>query len=290
MQRSGTLSGSTWGWWRKATNHEGPDEPRLVREPPAAGRSDREGSVLTVATYNLDLGRRLERAASIIESEPSLGGADILALQEADEEAVERIAGRTFGYAYYAAARHPTTGRNFGPALLSRWPILDHGKILLPGSGRTHLRRIAVRATIEVGARRFRCYSVHLSTLWEMSARGQDAQARAVLEDAERSSDPVVIIGDLNRMGAGDVFARHGYQWLTRSVGPTHFFWSFDHVFIRGLGPARVRAGAVARGLEASDHKAVWAHLTLCDRSISKASLPQETAVPNASRTLMRPS
>ncbi len=256
------LRGPTWGWWRQAINHEGPDDPRAIREPPPNAAGSRDGSVIRLATYHLELGRRLDGVCRVISEEAHLGGADILALQEADEAAVERIAGSTFGYVYYAAAQHPTTRRNFGPALLSRWPILDHGKVFLPGQGRTRgLLRIAVRATIQLGARRVRCYSIHLGTLWEMKPRDQDAQARAVAIDAEHGRDPVLVIGDLNRHGAGEVFVRHGFQWLTRDVGATHFFWSFDHVFAKGLGPARVRAAAVSRGLEASDHKAVWVEL-----------------------------
>jgi endonuclease/exonuclease/phosphatase family metal-dependent hydrolase len=203
--------------------------------------------------------------ASVVERERHLHGADVLALQEADEAAVERLASHGFGFAYYASARHPGSGRNFGPAVLSRWPILDHAKVVLPGSatGRA-LLRIAVRTTLEVHGFRLRCYNVHFSTLWEMNPRGQDAQATAVVEDAASSPEPVLVIGDLNRRGVARVFERAGYQWLTRDIGSTHYVWSFDHIFARGMAPARVQAGVLASGLEGSDHKAVFTEVTLC--------------------------
>lgn len=252
-------------WWRRAENYPGPDGPKAFRDVPAPPAAPGTAPVVRLATYNIQLGQRLERVARVIEREPALGGADILALQEADEAAVERLAGGEFGYAYFASSRHPTTGRNFGPALLSRWPILDHAKVELPGGTRPgRLLRIAVRTTLLVHGIRVRCYSVHLSTLWETSARGQDEQARAIVHDAEQAPLPTLVIGDLNRRGAARVFQRHGYQWLTRAVGPTHYIWSFDHMFARGMEAAHLNAGLVAQGLEASDHKAVFAELTLC--------------------------
>ncbi len=137
-------------------------------------------------------------------------------------------------------------------------------KVPLPGRGWTRgTRRIAVRATILLRGTRIRFYNVHFSTLWEMLPGGQDAQARAVVHDAATSPDPVIIAGDLNRMGAGRVFARAGYRWLTRGVGRTHHVWSFDHVFARGLEPRVVRAASVAEALATSDHRAVWTSLDL---------------------------
>ena len=97
--------------------------------------------------------------------------------------------------------------------------------------------------------------------MWEMLPRGQDAQAQAVVDDAATSPDPVLIAGDLNRMGAGRVFARAGYHWLTRDVGRTHHVWSFDHVFLRGLEPRGVRSASVGEALATSDHRAVWTTL-----------------------------
>jgi endonuclease/exonuclease/phosphatase (EEP) superfamily protein YafD len=99
--------------------------------------------------------------------------------------------------------------------------------------------------------------------MWEMFPSGQDAQAQAVVDDAAGSRDPVLIAGDLNRMGAGHVFARAGFHWLTRKVGRTHHVWSFDHVFLRGIEPGAVRAASVDEALATSDHRAVWTSLDL---------------------------
>ena len=218
-----------------------------------------------VATYNVELVRRPEAVLDLLEREPRLGQADILALQEADEALVEQAARRLgMGYVFYPSMVHPLTDRNFGPAILTRWPLLDDGKVPLPGRGWTRgTRRIAVRATIQMPGVRLRVYDVHFSTMWEMLPSAQDAQARAVVEDAASSDIPVLVAGDLNRMGAGHVFARAGYEWPTRGVGRTHHVWSFDHVFVRGITPAGVTAGSVDEALATSDHRAVWTVLKL---------------------------
>lgn len=256
---------ATHHWWKRARNYAGPDGPATARStpetpatpPPAPG-------TLRLATYNIQLGQQLDRVEAVIRRDPALAAADILALQEADEAAVDRLAGSTHGYAYYAASQHPASGRNFGPAILSRWPILDHAKVILPRADRQHgLLRIAVRATLLVHGVPMQVYALHLSTLWESSFRGQDAQARAVIADAAASRDPVLVIGDLNRRGVARVFEQGGYRWLTRNVGRTHLLWSFDHMFARGVAVGRVNAGAIDAGLTASDHRAVFAEVDL---------------------------
>jgi endonuclease/exonuclease/phosphatase family metal-dependent hydrolase len=254
--------------WRQSHNYGDTGGPRFARHDIPLD-VDEVGAPpeLRIATFNVELVKRPDAVLALLDRDPRLGGADVLALQEADDALVERAAERLGAhYVYYPSMLHPLTGRNFGPAILSRWPIVDDGKVPLPGRGWTRgSRRIAVRATVLVGGQRFRVYSVHLSTMWEMFPSGQDAQAQAVVDDADGSPDPVLVAGDLNRMGAGRVFARAGYHWLTRSVGRTHHVWSFDHVFLRGVEPRAVNAASVGEALATSDHRAVWTTIGLRD-------------------------
>jgi len=250
--------------WRQSHNYGEPGGPRFAGEFPALARNGSEApGALRIATYNVELVKRPDAVLALLQRDPSLGSADILALQETDEDLAAR-ASELLGvrYVYYPSMRHPVTGRNFGPAILSRWPIVEDGKVPLPGRGWTRgTRRIAVQATLVVRGVRLRFYNIHLSTMWEMLPSGQDAQAAAVVSDADASADPVLVAGDLNRMGAGRVFARAGYRWLTRKVGRTHHVWSFDHVFLRGLEPRAVQAASVDEALATSDHRAVWTTL-----------------------------
>ena len=233
-------------------------EGRYAPQPTPASSSD---STLRVVTFNIRFAREIDRAIEVLRDD-SLRGADILALQEMDESGTERIA-RTLGYdyAFYPAVIHHTSRRYFGPAVLSRWPIERSWKVLLPHAGWTRgQRRTATAAVLRVRNIRVLAYAVHLETPVQASDAERRDQALAVLEDAAAWRGPVVIAGDFNSEGVGVLLARRGYAWLTRHVGPTVAWFSWDHVFVRGLAPARPRsAGVVSDVRGASDHRPVWA-------------------------------
>ena len=232
-------------------------EGRYAPLPPAT----LPAAPLRVVTFNIRYAREIERAIEVLQSD-SLRGADVLALQEMDEAGADRIA-RTLGYnyAYYPASIQPATGRYFGPALLSRWPIERSWKVLLPHGGWTRgQRRTATAAVLRVRNIRVLAYSVHLETPVQISDSERRDQARAVLGDAADWRGPVVIAGDFNSEGIGQLVARQGYVWLTRRVGPSVAWFSWDHVFVRGLYPARPSSAGVVRDVAgASDHRPVWA-------------------------------
>ena len=215
---------------------------------------------LTVASYNVALARRIDGVLAVLAAHDRLGGADVLAVQEADERIVDRIVARFGWHAIYRPSdRHPATGRNFGLALFSRWPLREERVLRLPRSGwRPRVARIAVHAVVDRPGGALHVCNVHLSTLLETWPGGQDRQVRVVAEAVRSIAAPLVVIGDLNRRGAADVLARTGFDWHTRGVGRTHLIWSFDHVLSRGLA-GEWTAGSVREALSASDHRAVWA-------------------------------
>jgi endonuclease/exonuclease/phosphatase family metal-dependent hydrolase len=243
------------------TNWTDPASPRFSRAtPPVPPRS---AAPLRVATYNLHFSDRLADAARVVRQVPQLGEADALILQEADERAVEHLADLLgAGFVYYPAVLHRRTGRNFGPAVLSRWPIVADRKLILPHLGLHGMQRIAVSVAIEVGGRRVDVWGVHFGTMREILPHQQAAQARVVV-DAIDHDGAAIVAGDLNRKGVGRVFEAAGWHWLTRQVGRTHLIWSFDHVFVRGIRAAGASAGSVPAALLASDHRAVWAEMDL---------------------------
>jgi endonuclease/exonuclease/phosphatase family metal-dependent hydrolase len=243
------------------TNWTDQAAPRFTR--PAPGSPTPKGPALRVATFNLHFSNRLAQALEVVQANRQLAGADVLAVQEADERAVDRLADLLgAGYTYYPAVLHRRTGRNFGPALLSRWPILEDRKLILPHAGLHGMQRIAVSAALEVRGERVDAWAVHFGTMREILPHQQAAQARAVVKAIEHQG-PAIVAGDLNRKGVGRVFEAAGWHWPTRDVGRTHLIWSFDHVFVRGFGPVRHAAGAIDAALAASDHRAVWAELPL---------------------------
>ena len=244
-----------------ALNYPDPAGPRFAGSFTDAAPAE----ALRVVTYNVKFGRRMPAAIALLASDFRLRGADILALQEVDEEDAACVARElALNYVYYPAAVHPADGRNFGNAVLSPWPIEEDAKLVLPHRHRFRgMVRIAVAATLRIRGMPVRAYSVHLETPAGLGPGARRDQARAVLDDAA-GYERVIVAGDFNSAAVGrDVFLPAGYVWATRGIGPTVSRFSWDHVFARGLRPAPgcLAAGAVANDFEASDHKPVWALL-----------------------------
>jgi len=257
------LTALTFGACASARNYTDPDGPRYeTHHGNARGRDD----TLRVVSFNVKFAVKVDEAIADIRDTPALREADILALQEMDSEGTERMArALEMNSIFFPGAIHPKTGRDFGNALLSPWPLDDERKRILPGASRfTGLKRAATVATVCVGGRRIRAYSVHLETPIHLSRKGRRAQARAIVDDASSSTDPVVVAGDFNTRGLSEPFESAGFLWLTRNLRDTSMWWELDHIYARGLEPPGPATAGAAEDLhDASDHKPVWALLAL---------------------------
>lgn len=247
-------------------NYLDPSGPSYERRFAEEARpSPAPAAPLRVVTFNIAYAVKIDLALELLREDPSLRGVDVLALQEMDAPGTERLA-RELGMnsVYVPSAIHPKTGRDFGCAILSPWPLVEPGKVVLPvaafGSG---VRRSAVSATVRWGERRVLVYSVHLPSPLGVTGGARRQQLEVLLADAADSSDPVVITGDFNSKDVGDLIVEAGYSWPTRDVGSTSRFlffgMSIDHIFARGLEFRS--AGVVQDNRGASDHRPVWALL-----------------------------
>jgi endonuclease/exonuclease/phosphatase family metal-dependent hydrolase len=245
----------------RATNLLDPTTPGFAGE--YAPQLPDTGSVshIRIVTFNIKLARRIDRAIEVLRSD-SLRDADILALEEMDDAGVDRIARALhLDYVYYPGSIHPTDRKYFGPAVLSRWPIERSWKLILPHKSRLrHQQRTATVAELRLRGRRIRVYAVHLETPFRFSDAAREDQVRTILAHASGFDGPVVIAGDFNSYGIGPFLVRHGYRWLTGRLDPTISIFSWDHIFVRHLSPARpASAGVVKQVRGASDHRPVWA-------------------------------
>jgi len=243
------------------TNLLNPTTPRFSADYAKPVADSAAAPRLRIVTFNIKLARRIDRAIEVLRSD-SLRDADIVALEEMDDAGVDRIArALRLNYVYYPGSIHPTDHKYFGPAILSRWPIERSWKLLLPHEGRIrHQRRTATAAVVRVRGLRVRVYAVHLETPFRVSDAAREDQVLAVVSDASGFAGPVVIAGDFNSYGIGPVLVRHGYRWLTARVGSSISYFSWDHIFVRHLAPARPASAGVVREVHgASDHRPVWA-------------------------------
>lgn len=214
---------------------------------------------LHVATFNIEYGQEVGRALEVIRAEPGLREADLILLQEMSAEGTRDVAQELgMSWVYYPASRRG--GQGFGNAVLSRWPIVDDAKVLLPhralfGGN----RRTATAVTVLVGEIPVRVYSVHLGTIVNQGVDERRDQMRTVLADAA-DYEHVVVGGDLNDPWIGKLALEEGYHWPTREGPRTLWFGRVDHILYRGLVPTWFESsGTVMDTRGASDHRPVWA-------------------------------
>ena len=268
----GSVAGSSCA---SALNYVDPTGPRYAGRHATPDDDPR----FRVVTFNVKFAREVDRAARLLREHPELRGADVVALQEMDADGTERIArALAMDYVYYPAIRHPGTGRDFGNAILSRWPLTDDRKLVLPYHSRFRdMQRIAVSATASTPFGPVRVYSVHLETPGGIAAVNRQRQAAAVIRDAERYPR-VIVAGDMNSRAVGEVFQWYGFLWVTRDLGSTISFFAWDHVFVRGLAVEEGRSGIVRDNQGASDHLPVWTVLELDDASRSQVVTDRQPA------------
>ncbi len=260
LQTGVALFASLFGGCATMENYLDPDGPRQIGA--YANEPARDG-VLRVVTFNVEHGRRVDRAIAGLSTHPSLRGADVIFLQEMDGAGADRMA-RALGmnFIYFPGSHDPKSKKDMGNAILSPWPIDETRKVLLPHPSRViHRARSAVGARVTVEGVALRVYSVHLGSPVGVSGGARRAQAEAVLKDAAAAKEPTIIGGDFNSSGLGKLFVQKGYYWATESIGKTVrkilLSYSFDHVFLRGV-PGTVKAGVAREVNDASDHRPVW--------------------------------
>jgi endonuclease/exonuclease/phosphatase family metal-dependent hydrolase len=247
---------------RTGRNYPSTEGPRYAGGRSTQPISDSAGAaMLRVVSFNIEFAQQVDSAIALLTSDPALRDADVLLLQEMNEDATRRVA-EALGmwYVYYPAIYHLRTKRHFGNAVLSRWPIVDDKKILLPHHSRfARTQRTATAATIRVGRSMVRVYSTHLGTMTDVESAARRNQLRAILADAARF-ERVVLGGDMNDVSVGRMVLDQGYTWPTRRGPDTSWLGRLDHIFFKGMkSPDGTAAGTVLDVRKASDHLPVWA-------------------------------
>jgi len=243
-------------------NYPDPDGPRYVGGTAvAAGAGHENASALRIVSFNIEYALRVDSAIAVLAGDPALRNPDVILLQEMDEIGTRRIADTLgMGYVYYPSVFRFKIRRDLGNAILTRWPVVEDRKIVLPHLSRVvHSQRAATAATIRVGDALVRVYSLHLGTMAGLAPAERGDQLRAVLADAG-PYPRVVLGGDLNDAGIGGIARDMGYTWPTQRGPATTRVGRLDHILLKGLrSPDSAAAGTVLDNRGASDHLPVWA-------------------------------
>jgi endonuclease/exonuclease/phosphatase (EEP) superfamily protein YafD len=251
-------------------NYLSPKGPKFTHNyaPLPALASD----TLKIITFNIKFAQKIQKAIEELKTIPELQGPDIILLQEMDETGTDSIAkSLKFNYIYYPATVHPQSDRNFGNAILSRWPIHSHKKILLPYEPPlAKTKRIAVSSYISHPKLELLVYSVHTATAI-ISAKRRLEQADSLLQSISEEHDHIIIGGDFNTLFSQNVkdlenvFSNNGFSRASRDAGTT-VRWNFlnftmDHLFVKGLDVISTGTAETT----ASDHKPLWVWLRIAE-------------------------
>lgn len=234
---------------------------RFAGEHAGAGPGPARGGELDVVTLNIQFARRVDRAIELFARHAEMARAALVLLQEMDAEGTDRLAAAlAMNYVYYPATVHVRTGRDFGNAVLARWPIVADHMVGLPHrSVHDGSPRAATVATVATPRGPLEVASVHIATRLELPPAARRAQLAALLARLAGAGH-AVLGGDLNSYSLGRLPAAAAFEWTTRDLGGAlRRFFSIDHIFARGLRAAEV--GRVTETREATDHPAVWVRL-----------------------------
>jgi endonuclease/exonuclease/phosphatase (EEP) superfamily protein YafD len=230
------------------------------RVPPPAGTSP------ALRLFNANL-RAANPDVGPIAEEIRAAAPDLVALQELDPDAAAGL--RRSGV--LARLPYRVTEIRYGAsgiALWSRFPLADPQVLDIGGMS-------AIRATLVLGTRRLRFYTLHV-----VAPVGQDrvrwqAQHRRVGEELQRERRPLVVAGDFNatrhhpsfrrllRHGLADAHERRGRGWATtwpRHRSPLPPLMRLDHVLVTPEVVVRSVREGVGQG---SDHRPIVADLVL---------------------------
>ena len=247
---------------------------------------------IKVISYNIRWrsGDDLQTVIKLLQEDPEIGCASILALQEVDRHkkrtghnnTVKTIA-EALGM-YYAWAAPPTAKstdeEETGVAILSVYPLSDVRRIVLPHPGPGQRRRVALGATVEMPNGRWRVYSAHAETRIKIGKKLE--QYKAVLDDLAQSpaSMPAIVMGDFNTWEPNvggkvtKLFSTAG--WKTPFDGQSTFRrkvlflpieLKLDWVWLRGLEAATF---GIDKKVEVSDHFPLWTNVRMGSQKSAK--------------------
>lgn len=248
---------------------------------------------IKVISYNIRWrgGDDLKTLIKLLQEDPEIGCASILALQEVDRHkkrtghhnTVKTIAD-ALGM-YYAWAAPPTAKatdeEETGVAILSIYPLSDVQRIVLPHPGPGERRRVALGATVEMNNRKWRVYSAHAETRIKIGKKLE--QYKAVLDDlANFPADmPAIIMGDFNTWEPnvdGKVTKLFSNAGLKTPFGDQSTFrrkvlfvpieLKLDWVWLRGLEAATF---GIDKKIEVSDHWPLWTNVKMEPQKAQKA-------------------
>lgn len=227
------------------------------------------GKNIKVVSYNIKHAKKINEAVTLLK-EQGLADADIILLQEMTSKGVKKMADAlNYDYVFYPAVRHPILKTGFGNAVLSKWPILNDHKVILPQTKPNARHRIAVGATVLINNKEVVVYSLHMGIFVNPIQRKKIVNA--LIDSLPETTEYCIIAGDFNTFTQKDreyiarSFSESDFNQTTSNIDWTYSQWYFfnrksklDHIFTKGM--RKINAGRII-DRSPSDHLPVWAEL-----------------------------
>ncbi|HEX8748510.1 MAG TPA: endonuclease/exonuclease/phosphatase family protein, partial [Pyrinomonadaceae bacterium] len=255
---------------------------------------DASPSELKIVSYNMRWrsGDDLQGIIDHLKSDPEIGGAAIIGLQEADRNKkrsrntnTARLIADELGM-YYAWAAPPLAQTSdereeeTGVAILSPYKLTDVVRLVLPHEGPGGRRRAGIGASLRVGSHLIRAYSLHSET--RISTQKKREQLEAALIDLKNypKVTAAVVMGDFNTLepqaienttrlfteaGFETPFPNHMKTWKTLFIE-----LKLDWIWLRGLRPSDY---GVDRKVRYSDHFPLWVRINLDGKAAGRADI-----------------
>jgi endonuclease/exonuclease/phosphatase family metal-dependent hydrolase len=246
---------------RIVVNHKDPSGPVFTGNF-ADEQTDFSGT-LTVFSYNTHFAKNIDQIIEELKEVPHI---DILLLQEVDEVGTERLAeALNNNYVYIPASIHSRTDKNFGNAILAKWPLIEPMKIVLPHPNPLNKQiRTATRTIVAVDNHEILIYSVHNETAW-LNYKKRLEQVDFLISTIDSNAGIVIVGGDFNTFTSKSVhdvderFGTIGLERASGAVGVTtrgHLIeFRLDHIYTRGIN---IRDAGKLSDTNASDHFPIW--------------------------------
>ncbi len=227
---------------------------------------------IKVLSYNIKFSLDVPTAIKELQTIEDLKDADIILLQEMNEDATKLIAESLgYNYVYYPIVYYTKHKRNFGNAVLSKYPIIADEKIIFPHKTLgNQTRRAATSTLIQIGDKQIRAISAHLATIALPKNQKIDQIDSLVRYNVRDTNSYQIVGGDYNTLTGEEAdyvinaYQKQNFTWATKEVGPTGTYvkgflkpWN-DHIFSRGF--QLINAGK-AENISASDHYPIWVEL-----------------------------
>jgi endonuclease/exonuclease/phosphatase family metal-dependent hydrolase len=232
---------------------------------------------IKIVSYNIRWrgGDDLLKLIEHLRNDAEIGGAQIIGLQEVDRRRkrtgnvnTARQMADALGMHYAWAAPPFEKGDEEEPtgvAILSPYPLTDVERFVLPNEGPNERRRAGVGATVRLGERDVRVYSIHAETRIKMERKME--QLKIALDDmlCHPEIRHAVVLGDFNTIkdkdirGARKLFSEAGFHTPFSDDADT--FKTFiiklklDWIWLRGIN---ANAHGITRRIGLSDHWPLW--------------------------------